>query len=59
MEEHPRWVTTPETIADFSGSPALCFRLVDVASAAQFVLFADPITLRILGTFDAQGAMGA
>jgi RNA polymerase sigma-70 factor (ECF subfamily) len=59
MEEHPRWVTTPETIADFAGSPALRFRLIDVASAAQFVLFADPITLRILGTFDEQGAMGA
>ena len=51
MEEHPRWVTTPETVTDYAGSPAIRFRLVDVASTAQLIVLADPVTLRILATF--------
>ena len=50
MEEHPRWVTTPETVTDYAGSPAIRFRLMDVASTAQLIVLADPVTLRILAT---------
>lgn len=52
MANHPRWITTPEVVADYAGQPAVRFRLVDVMSTAQFVLFADPITLRVLAAFE-------
>jgi RNA polymerase sigma-70 factor (ECF subfamily) len=52
MDEHPRWVTTPESVTDYVGSPAIRFRLVDVASTAQLIVLADPVTLRILATFE-------
>lgn len=52
MEHHPRWVTTPEVVADYAGQPAIRFRLVDVLSTAQLVLFADPVTLRVLAAFE-------
>ncbi len=52
MDNHPRWITTPEVVADYAGQPAIRFRLVDVVGAAQLVLFADPVTLRVLATFE-------
>jgi hypothetical protein len=51
--EHLRWVTTPETLANYAGRPAIRFRLVDVANSAQLLVFADPVTLQIHTTFEA------
>jgi RNA polymerase sigma-70 factor (ECF subfamily) len=50
MREHPRWITTPETVIEYAGQTAIRFRIVDVTSTAQLSVFAEPTTLQVLGT---------
>jgi RNA polymerase sigma factor (sigma-70 family) len=52
MREHPRWITTPESIVDYGGRPTVRFRLLDVPSSAQLIVLADPVTLRLLAAFE-------
>ena len=48
IEAHPRWILEPDVLSSFEGSPALRFRLSDVASRARLTIFSDAATLRPL-----------
>ena len=52
MREHPRWITTPESIVEYSGRPTVRFRLVDSISSARLTALADPISLQLLAVFE-------
>ncbi len=48
MAEHPHWITTPDEVVERHGVPTIRFRLLDVRSNAQLIMFADMHTMRIL-----------
>jgi RNA polymerase sigma factor (sigma-70 family) len=50
-DDHPRWIIGPEEMVEWQGISAIRFRMLDVASAAQLSLLADPRTLDIMTTF--------
>jgi len=50
-EDHPRWIIGSEEMIEWQGASVIRFRMLDVASAAQLSLLADPRTLTILTTF--------
>ena len=51
IEQHPRWITEPETYVTYQGEQAIHMRLIDVASAAQLTLLVHPRTLAVLAAF--------
>lgn len=51
IEQHPRWITEPETYVTYQGEQAIHLRLIDIASAAQLTLLVHPRTLEVLTTF--------
>lgn len=48
---HPRWVSEPDILTKYRGTPALRFRLVDLVSASRLTLFAQYPTLRVLAAY--------
>lgn len=51
MEEHPRWMMTPEEGVDWQGCPAIRVGVVDLASASKLTLLVDRLTLQVLASF--------
>ena len=51
MAEHPRWVSEPELLVEYAGSPALRLQMADVTSAARLTVLAHRQTLRVLAVF--------
>lgn len=49
--QHPRWVSEPDTLTEYSGQSAIRFRMIDLASASRLTLFAQYPTLRALATY--------
>lgn len=51
MAEHPRWVSEPELLVEYAGTPALRLQMADVTSAARLTVLAHRQTLRVLAVF--------
>ncbi len=48
---HPRWVREPSVLTEYQGQSAFRFAMIDIASAARCVYFADTQTLDVLAVF--------
>ncbi|HET9112071.1 MAG TPA: sigma-70 family RNA polymerase sigma factor [Ktedonobacterales bacterium] len=51
INDHPRWVTTPENVIEWQGRSAIRFHLRDTTSAAQLTVLADQTSLLTLATY--------
>jgi RNA polymerase sigma factor (sigma-70 family) len=51
MADHPRWVSAPELLVDYAGSPALRLQMADVTTAARLTVLAHRETLLVLAVF--------
>jgi len=50
MEQHPRWISEPESLREYCGQPALCMRLTDITSAARLTLFVHRHSWQVIAT---------